>query len=176
MIEDEIANAGDLTSAPKVDPTKLPKRWFPGIIRKLLQIAFLPFVLIDKMAVKIAAWLIKTPYKKEGACRRRGNCCYYIRMRKYRGPINFIQMFWATQINGFFLRQKKPVKYGKKQYFIMGCRHLQKDGSCKEYLLRPSICRKWPEIERFGEPNILKGCGYRAAPRNPENHSLKILQ
>jgi Fe-S-cluster containining protein len=49
----------------------------------------------------------------------------------------------------------------------MGCRYLKQDGSCSHYRLRPSICRTWPQIEYFGHPRILKGCGFKATPRDP---------
>ena len=31
--------------------------------------------------------------------------------------------------------------------------------------LRPAVCRKWPLIEYFGHPRILKGCGFQAVHR-----------
>ena len=48
-------------------------------------------------------------------------------------------------------------------YGITGLDQL-KDGSCGQYRLRPQVCRQWPVIEHFGQPKILKGCGFSSSP------------
>ena len=50
--------------------------------------------------------------------------------------------------------------YEEKEVYVMGCRYLQKNKRCKHYFLRPMVCRKWPIIEYFGYPKVLKGCGF----------------
>jgi len=45
--------------------------------------------------------------------------------------------------------------------------------------LRPVVCRKWPVIEIFGQPRMLKGCGFKAIPKEtpkPKKSPLDIIQ
>ena len=86
-------------------------------------------------------------------------------IRKPKGFFGWAFHFWNTEINGFYLRSKEDYEYEKHRVQVMGCRYLQKDGSCKHYKLRPMVCRKWPVIENFEHPRILKGCGFKAVPR-----------
>jgi Fe-S-cluster containining protein len=95
-----------------------------------------------------------------------------------------LYFFFNTQINGFYLRYKEPYEFDGDRVLVMGCRYLNKDGSCQHYHLRPTVCRKWPIIEHFGRPRILKGCGFRAIPREakleskpePKQGRLNILK
>jgi Fe-S-cluster containining protein len=137
-----------------------------------MKVYFLPFILLDLLAQKIARLLIKPPFVKEGHCLKRGNCCHYILLPQFRGPLGRLFLFWNTQINGFYPRYRDTFDYENKKMIVMGCRHLQKDGRCGDYLLRPAVCRQWPRIEYFGPPQMLKGCGFKAAPRHP----LRILK
>jgi len=79
--------------------------------------------------------------------------------------LGWLFKFWNIQFQGFYLRSEEEFEYEKHSVMIMGCRYLQKDGSCKHHTLRPMVCRKWPAIEQFGHPRILKGCGFKAVPR-----------
>jgi Fe-S-cluster containining protein len=76
-----------------------------------------------------------------------------------------LHTFWSTEILGFYLRDEKTYLSEGKEVRVMGCRYLQKDGSCGHYHLRPTVCRKWPLIEHFGKPRILKGCGFKVYPK-----------
>ncbi|NDD58836.1 MAG: hypothetical protein EBZ47_06255 [Chlamydiae bacterium] len=69
--------------------------------------------------------------------------------------------FWQTQINGFFVREKSPIDKDGNRMLVLGCRYLAPNGKCSNYFTRPSVCRKWPIVEHFGHPRILKGCGYQ---------------
>lgn len=161
MLENILETAGDLKEPPE---SSIAKQWLPGWIRWPVRVAILPFVLLDLGAQWIARKIIPTPYKKVGVCKKRGNCCYYILIRKTK-YLGFFDLFWHTQINGFYKRSNSTFLYQGKKIYVMGCRYLQKDGSCKHYRLRPTICRTWPRIEIFGRPEILKGCGFQAQPR-----------
>ena len=137
----------------------------PRVLRWPIRLTITPFVLLDVFAQLIARKIIKPPFKKVGDCKKRGNCCYYILIRKSKG-FGLIDLFWHTQINGFYRRRKKPVRVQGKEFYLMGCRYLNKDGTCRHYRTRPLICRTWPRIEYFGYPQILKGCGFEAKPRS----------
>jgi len=160
-----IFNAGDATEVPPLPDKGIPKQWVPGWLRWPVRVFFLPFVLIDVAMQKLARFLMRPPYKQVGKCKRRGNCCHYIMIRKPRGLLGWLFKFWNIQFQGFYLRSEEEFEYEKHSVMIMGCRYLQKDGSCKHHTLRPMVCRKWPAIEQFGHPRILKGCGFKAVPR-----------
>lgn len=165
-LEEMISYAGEASEPPP--PPPLPKQRLPHIIRWGVRLLFLPFVILDQISKRIAKWLIKPPLVAQGKCKRRGNCCYFITMRKTRWPWGALQKFWVTEINSFFFRSQETVKAHGRESYVLGCRYLQKDGSCKHYFFRPTVCREWPKIEWFGHPQILKGCGYAAADReNP---------
>ena len=119
---------------------------------------------------KIAKKLIRPPFKQEGACLKRGNCCHYVLIQHSKTLMGRLFYLWYTEVNGFYLRYKKPHNYGGKLMYVMGCRYLNDNGSCSEYRLRPLICRKWPVIESFGFPKILKGCGFRSSPPYPREY------
>ncbi len=172
-IEDLVAHAGELKQPPK---QKIPKKWFPEFISVPIRLLILPMVLLDLAAQRIARFIIRPPFKKVGSCKKRGNCCYFILIRKTKGIFGKLDLFWHTQINGFFPRTKEAHKIDGKSFHLMGCRYLKKDGRCSRYFIRPTICRTWPRIEIFGKPQALKGCGYKAEVRNKQTNSkLPIL-
>ncbi len=164
-LETLVDSAGDAASLPKDPGCGIAKQWLPGFIRWPLRVLFLPFVLLDGLAQYVAKKIIKPPFIQSGSCKRRGNCCHYILLPEAKGLLGRIGMFWSTQVYGFFLRDKQLYAQGKDKVYVMGCRYLDKTGKCRHYFLRPSVCRRWPVIEVFGRPRILKGCGFTALPR-----------
>ncbi len=164
-LEDLIFKAGDATEEPSSPTGGIPRQKVPGFIRWPVRLFFLPFVLLDVTMQKFARWLIPPPFKTVGKCKKRGNCCHYIMIRKPKGFFGWAFQFWNTQFQGFYLRDKEDYEYENHRVMIMGCRYLQKDGSCKHHKLRPMVCRKWPVIENFEQPRMLKGCGFKAIPR-----------
>ncbi len=181
-IEEHIANVGSRQTAPPLPEDGLKKQWLPYPIRWIFRVTFLPFILLDLTMQKIARGVIRTPFKQRGHCKKRGNCCYYILMKKNKGLLKHLLIFWNTQVNGFFLRGHTIIDQRGNEKFVMGCRYLEANGKCSIYHFRPMVCRTWPRIEYFGYPKILKGCGYYAEPRHrskcsTENDSpLKIIQ
>ncbi|MCI5052279.1 MAG: YkgJ family cysteine cluster protein [Simkaniaceae bacterium] len=175
MLEELVDIAGSATKKPPEPRGGIPKRWLPAPIRLTIELVMIPFVHLDVLAHRLAKWIIPTPFKRVGKCKKRGNCCHYIRMRRIPGLLGVLQRFWAIQVNGFFMRDKKPVKTEDVEFYILGCRHLKDDGSCGNYRLRPKICRMWPEIEQFERPAFLKGCGFDAVPRKSKS-PLNILK
>ena len=170
ILNDLLQEAAENTNLPPAPPKGIPRQRLPSFIRKLLRWTFLPFVLLDLNMQRIAKKVIRPPFKKEGACLKRGNCCHYVLIQHSKTLIGRLFYFWYTEVNGFYLRYQKPKHYQGKLMYVMGCRHLSEDGSCKEYRLRPLICRKWPVIESFGFPKILKGCGFRSTPPYPKDY------
>ena len=159
-VDEIIEGAGLETSQPQPPIQGIPKQWLPNWVRRAVQWVCYPVVILDFTAQKIARLLVRPPFKRVGRCKRRGNCCHYVVMKRTRGVLGVLERFWATQINGFYFRNQVPVDYQGKKVHLMGCRYLKKDGSCGNYRLRPMICRTWPIVEHFGWPRLLKGCGF----------------
>lgn len=153
----------------------IPAQWLPSWIRWPIRLLFFPFMILDRWMQGFAKWIVRPPLKRGGKCKRRGNCCYFILFKKNRGLMERLLTFWCTQVNGFYKRDKMPQKFDKKDWWVMGCRYLKKNGSCGNYFFRPSICRNWPVIEHFGHPQLLKGCGFTPVPRKKTKSPLNIL-
>ena len=184
---DIITLAEKTTGQPPLPVGGIPKQKIPGWIRWPIRALFLPFVLLDLAAQRFARLFFKTPYMQVGGCNQRGNCCFFILIPEPTNWYTKLYYFWNTEINGFYLRHPQPIEVDNKTLMVMGCRYLQKDGRCSHYRLRPTVCRQWPYIEYFGHPKILKGCGFRAVPRDknfdpytqeehPKNNKLNIIK
>lgn len=139
----------------------IPRQWVPGIIRWPLRLLFLPLMLLDLFAQRVARLIIRPPFKQTGHCLKRGNCCYYILIPENKGLLGKLFYFWNTQILGFYRRSDEVHESEGKRVLVMGCRYLTAQGSCRHYRLRPAVCRRWPVIEHFGSPRVLKGCGFK---------------
>lgn len=162
-----VEEAGRAKEAPPLPKNGIPKQKLPGIIRWPIRALFVPFILLDLLAQKIAVFITRPPYKKGGACKMRGNCCHYVLMEKKSGLLDKFYYWWNTEVNGFYERDESPMESQGQQYHVMSCRYLTKEGLCGHYRLRPRICREWPIISIFGTPRILKGCGFYPVLRGP---------
>jgi hypothetical protein len=167
----EIANdlfekAGDDDAIPPEPTGGIPRQYLPSWIRWPLRLLFFPFMLLDLYAQRIARIFIRPPFRQIGKCKQRGNCCHYILIPAKKGPFSALYYFWNTQVLGFYRRDDRLYESEGKHVYIMGCRYLSKSGKCTRYTLRPAVCRKWPLIEYFGFPRLLKGCGFQAVPRH----------
>ncbi len=165
-LEEILARAEAATEIPKEPLGGIPRQFLPGWIRFPIRIAFLPFILLDLFAQKVARKLIRPPFVQEGQCLKRGNCCHYILVSEPKGLFGKAYFLWNTQILGFYPRSRQVYESNGKKVLVMGCRHLKGNGSCGQYHLRPTVCRKWPIIEYFGYPRLIKGCGFRAVRRD----------
>ncbi|MEC7840361.1 MAG: hypothetical protein VX777_10020 [Chlamydiota bacterium] len=164
--EDILKEAERTDGQPPPPDGGIPKQRLPGWIRWPVRVLFIPFILLDLTAQRLVKFFIKTPYRQMGKCKRRGNCCYFIIMPAPSNWMTKLNYFWQTEINGFYARDSNPIEVEGERLMVMGCRYLQKNGSCGHHRLRPVVCREWPRIECFGPPGILKGCGYHAKPRD----------
>ncbi len=160
-----VETVGDAKEEPPLPNEGLPRQWLPGWIRWPLKILALPWILLDYHVQCLASKFFRTPYVQVGGCKQRGNCCHYIMMEKGWGIFGWLFTAWHTQVIGFYKRMPDTQEYEGKKIYVMGCRHLRKDGKCGQYRFRPLVCRKWPIIEHFGHPRLLKGCGFRAVER-----------
>lgn len=161
-MESFVSKKMDAAEVRPQDPPKIYRQKVPSWIRWPVRVLLLPYVWIDTFAQKVARLIVPPPYKKEGSCKQRGACCHYILIEKPKGLLGKLYLGWFMEFQGFYPRDEPHVKSGKKTFVVMGCRYLQKNGRCGHYHLRPQVCRKWPVIEHFGAPELLKGCGYKA--------------
>ena len=163
----------EASSGKKPKKQKIPRQYLPGVIRWPLRVVLLPFVWLDLAMQRVARFFIRPPFVMEGGCKKRGACCHYILMAKTKGVLGYLFHFWATQVNGFYLREKLIHYVNGKAMRVYGCRYLKADNKCGHYKLRPMLCRKWPIVEHFGYPKMLRGCGFKAVDRkNP----LRVIQ
>ncbi|MBN4067514.1 hypothetical protein JYU14_05460, partial [Simkania negevensis] len=142
----------------------------PRWIRWSVRVLVLPFVWLDFACQRLVKLFMRPPNRRGGACKKRGNCCHYIVVEWIPEGDKLswesrLKLWWDTQINGFYFRNFDQIEDDGQIVRVLSCRYLQKDGSCKHYWARPSLCRSWPRIEYFGKPRILKGCGFAAVPR-----------
>lgn len=181
-LEGLLKTAEEATGLPKEPLSGIPVQKLPSWIRYTVRFIVLPFLWMERFSEKVAKLLIRPPFKQVGKCKRRGNCCHYILFPETKGIVKTIFSFWNTEINGFYPRDNLVYEHEGKTVYVYGCRYLQKDGGCSNYLFRPKICRTWPAIEYFGYPRILKGCGYQAkvrksyAKKYPNLHVLNDLE
>ncbi|SCA63816.1 Uncharacterized protein SCG7109_BG_00030 [Chlamydiales bacterium SCGC AG-110-M15] len=165
-LEGLLDKAATAQRIPPLPLKGIPKQRLPGFIRWPLRALFLPFIVLDLFCKKVATKIVRPPFTYEGGCSRRGNCCHYILMEERSDFLGKLYFLWNTEINGFYRRQKETVESEGHHMVVMGCRYLQENGSCGNHKLRPVICREWPIIEHFGEPQILKGCGFKVIQRD----------
>lgn len=160
FLNDILIRAED--EGPYICFSPIPKQRLPHTIRMLLRLIYLPVLMLDLGMQSIARKIIRPPFKRMGACKRRGNCCRFILLPQAKNLLGKVYFFWQTEVNGFYVKELSPPDETGGVIQVLGCRHLSPDGRCMSYKTRPSICRRWPVIEIFGRPNILKGCGYTA--------------
>lgn len=102
-IEELIAAAGEATEQPPNPPGGIPQQKVPSWIRWTVRALILPWIILDIQMQKIAKKLIRPPFKAEGGCLKRGNCCHYILLPKAKGLLGRIFLLWNTEFNGFYL-------------------------------------------------------------------------
>jgi hypothetical protein len=175
-LESLLKIAEEATMPPQDPAEGVPIQWLPSWIRWPLKVLLLPFIHLDLFAQTVAKFFIRPPFRQVGACKKRGNCCHYILIPEAKGVMGKLFYFWQTQVNGFYLREPTAHEFGDKKVQVMGCRYLKKNGECSMHFFRPMVCRKWPVIEHFGRPRILKGCGYKAVVRKGYAKKYPVLK
>lgn len=112
-------------------------------------------------------------FQIRGNCQNNGACCERLFLQE--GPflswpiLRQLTHFWMTRIYPFEIREHSMLHANDDNYYRMiTCRNLE-DGKCREYSLRPYLCRVWPVGDDESPPILFKGCGYWALDtENPE--------
>jgi hypothetical protein len=73
-------------------------------------------------------------------------------------------LWWQRRVNGFELVRADE----DDRSFVFRCTHFDRaTRSCDSYDSRPGMCRDYPRLLLWQpNPELLPGCGYRAAPPN----------
>lgn len=156
---------------PAPPPSGLPVQRLPRPLRRALQLIALPLVLVDVAAQRLVRRIFRPRWRLEGGCARTGSCCRYISQHTSSGGLlvgrgaDRLLRWWATEVNGFYVREFDVVDDEAAEVVVYSCRHLTAAGSCNDYAFRPTLCRTWPRVDFFSEPSLHKGCGYRAIER-----------
>ena len=151
----------------EVPPAGVPVQQLPAFLRRFIQCLFYPFMRLDLAAQALLRWIIPPPYKRTGQCKMTGKCCRYLGQDKPKGGDWPFFRWWSFEINGFYERGFEVDGPDTTQMRVYSCRHLTAQGRCGNYAWRPAVCRAWPRIDYFGQPTLMKGCGYQLEPRRP---------
>jgi hypothetical protein len=156
--------------APAPPGGVIPPQRLAGFIRWPVRVALWPFVVLDLAMQRFWRVWAPLPYRVEGQCQRRGDCCHYIVVGipplMHRFPVlERAYLAWLTEIHGFYRRGFDVVDDDDSTTLVVSCRYLMENGSCAHHWLRPTVCRQWPVQRHHALPSLLPGCGYRVVPR-----------
>ena len=133
-----------------------------------------PFLIIRWLVI-IGWWyeqllkrtLFRPRYKLAGQCNQCSACCVHIGLEDpegyYEKPlIARLVIFFYDKINDFkfegYLPDRKLFVFSCKQYDAVEKR-------CINYFHRPAVCRNYPQVHYFKEPEICQPCGFSAIKR-----------
>jgi hypothetical protein len=109
------------------------------------------------------------PWALRGSCQRCAACCEAPAIAAgplawSRPTVRRLFLWWQRRVNGFELVRADE----DDRSFVFRCTHFDRaTRSCDSYESRPGMCRDYPRLLLWqGNPELLPGCGYRAAPPN----------
>ncbi len=111
------------------------------------------------------------PWALRGACERCAACCeapaIAVGTVTWSVPVaRRAFLWWQRRVNGFELVRADE----DDRSFVFRCTHFDRaTRSCDSYSSRPGMCRDYPRLLLWqANPQLLPGCGYRAAPPNAD--------
>jgi hypothetical protein len=109
------------------------------------------------------------PWALGGTCQRCAACCEApaIAVGGVTWSVPLARrafLWWQRRVNGFELVRADEDDWS----FAFRCTHFDRaTRSCDSYDSRPGMCRDYPRLLLWqANPELLPGCGYRAAPPN----------
>ena len=112
------------------------------------------------------------PYRREGQCRKCGQCCkeILIGMEPRMLKISLLRNF-AVWWNKYFNNLHLIGSFLDEGLMVFACDYLQADGRCGNYnWTRPVFCAEYPRLfNYFEKPTVLKNCGFKFRPRTEYN-------
>ncbi|MFH1428827.1 MAG: YkgJ family cysteine cluster protein [Candidatus Margulisiibacteriota bacterium] len=112
-------------------------------------------------------FFFKPRYDIIGECIQCGRCCEVIGIQdtEHTSSNRFLRKLiigFYEKIYGFKFLEYHP----EHKMFMFACSYFDKVAKkCTNYRHRPAICRNYPTVQFFIEPEIVKPCGYDSAPR-----------
>jgi len=111
------------------------------------------------------------PWALRGSCERCAACCeapsIAAGLVTWSVPLaRRVFLWWQRRVNGFELVRADE----DDRSFVFRCTHFDRaTRSCDSYGSRPGMCRDYPRLLLWQpNPELLSGCGYRAAPPNAD--------
>ncbi len=130
------------------------------VVRELLVL----FVRLELACLALVRLVVRPRFVLLGECHQRGVCCRQI----VGDPPRLIRDTWLVRLFVAYHRMVHsfhPIGRGPNGEIIFSCGHLDAEGRCAIYHLRPFLCRNYPVLPFYAAPQLLPGCGFRAAPR-----------
>lgn len=128
------------------------------IFRKII----LSLVFLDNFIMRSIKSVFPRDWELSGGCKKCGKCCQEIFMGirpillKAKYPLKII-VAWIEWLFDFKLKSIDR----QSSHLIFTCNNIGPDGLCKNYFWRPNICRNFPIVDYFEEPNPHSWCGYK---------------
>lgn len=146
-----------------------------GLVRRALHRVAreLVWILVEIMDLgrRFGQILLRTEYKVDGGCKKRGACCHHILLEWSpildRYPLLGRLVLW--KLTRFYRLYDRGYTWEVEDGLmarVLGCHALLPDGRCGEHRIRPMFCRTYPELPILGKPAVLKGCGYSFVRRD----------
>lgn len=153
--------------------TQTLMQWLSFVVRVFVLPLHLCLVWLKRLEQRVEP----PRFQVKGSCRNNGACCERLFLQE--GPylswpvVRHLTHFWMTKIYPFEIHEHSMLHAGDEQFYRMiTCRNLV-DGKCREYWLRPRLCRVWPVGEHEKPPILFKGCGFWIEDQeNPEQEDV----
>lgn len=134
------------------------------VISFIVRVVVLPVHIFTEKLGRLWRYLERPRYQIRGACQSNGRCCEKLLLAEYPllvWPIlRQVTRFWMEKIYPFVIHENAIQDPDTGEYFrLLSCRNLV-DGRCREYWLRPRICREWPMSNSRYRPVLFHQCGY----------------
>jgi Fe-S-cluster containining protein len=135
-----------------------------ALTRRLGRGLLVLFVRFELACLTLVRQVIRPRFVLLGECHKRGVCCRQI----IGDPPRLVRETRLVQLFVGYHRVMHnfaAIGKGPDGEIIFACNHLDAEGRCGIYALRPFLCRNYPVLPFYAAPQLLPGCGFRAAPR-----------
>ncbi len=136
-----------------------------ALSRRMFRSIAVFFILMEHAATRLVRLFVRPKFMLVGGCQKRGTCCEMIIgdppqwVKESPRWLNLFAVYHRV-FHNFHVKAR-----GTNDEVIFECHHLQSDGMCSIYRLRPLICRDYPQLPLYDPPLPIPGCGFGVAPR-----------
>jgi hypothetical protein len=150
-------------SAPPARPLPL------AVLSLLLRAPLAALAGFELLCVRLFHVVVRPRYRIEGRCQHNGVCCHHILVVEGRWMalpvVGALLRLWLGGIHRFRATANLVELPDGTQARIHTCDNLDDRRRCREYWLRPLVCRGYPRPGYFAPPALHRGCGYRVVDR-----------